>query len=352
VNRPCGQYLPLVTAIKEVHVELIRRLVAPPISADVNLRCDDLGCTAFLYACVHDNLEAVELLLAAGADPTATTTWFNQSALDVARDAKLLRRLLQLGLPLEHRDRGGFTPLLRACRDGGLECVEALLAAGADIHATDNKGKGVLHWSALGESPIAFMQLLLDHGKAGGRPLNVNAPAKTGRTPLLLAARCVQPATVEALLAVGADVTAADSQGCTALHHVGGAEDDDSEVEQGLEQGLEQVYQLLISAGGDVFALDNNNNNALQVAFEEHEGNAAVVQLMKQQVALMRRLRAELASISSNLQTLVVGAAAELRRLDRARAELQQCELECERERELNGWADVFASSCVGSWTS
>jgi len=37
VNRPCGSYseLPLVTAIKYGRVELVRRLVAPPISADV-----------------------------------------------------------------------------------------------------------------------------------------------------------------------------------------------------------------------------------------------------------------------------------------------------------------------------
>jgi len=76
------------------------------------------------------------------------------------------------------------------------------------------------------------------------------------------------------------------------------------------------------------------------------------MQLMKEQVAQVPKLRAELASISSNLQTLVVGAAAEVRRLDCVRAEqqhgaaaelelqrqqLQQRELECEkRERALN----------------
>jgi len=181
------------------------------------------------------------------------------------------------------------------------------------------------------------MQLLLDHGKAIGRALNVNAADKQGRTPLMRAAKRVDPVMVKALLAAGADVAAVDGEGCTALHHVGVAEEDESDFVQGLEQGLEQAYQLLISAGGDVFALDKYNVTPLQFAFEWHGRNAAVMQLMNEQAAQVPKLKADLASISINLQTLIVGAAAELRRLDRARAELQQRELECEqRERELS----------------
>jgi len=253
VNRPCGPEddveLPLLIAVIAHHVDLVRRLVAPPISADVNLRCGELGRTALHWACSVGSLEAVEVLLAAGADPTATTTRSNQSVLHLTKDPGVLRYLLQLGLPLDDRDKSSLTPLLHACCGGKLECVEALLAAGADIHATNNQGWGVLHWSALMERAAEAMQLLLDHGKAIGRPLNIEAPAKDGRTLLMHAARCVQPVMVEALLAGGADITAVDHEGCTALHYTHrGISDPWSE---------QQVYQLLISAGGDVFALDN-----------------------------------------------------------------------------------------------
>jgi len=296
---------------------------------------------ALHWACAVGSLEMVELLLAAGADPTATTTRSNQSVRHLAKDPGVLRCLMQLSLPLECRNDAGETPLLCACCGGKRECVKALLAAGANIHDTDNQGWGVLHCSVLRKRTVEVMQLLLDHGKAIGRPLNVNAPDMNGMTPLMLAARGGCSGSVKALLAAGADVAAVDGEGRTALHHVG----------RDLSgSGSEQVYQLLISAGGDVFAVDNNNT-PLKVAFARHARNSAVVQLMDEQVAQVPQLRGELASISGNLQTLITGAAAEMRRLDRARTELQhqaqeleqqrqqlhQREVECEqRERELN----------------
>jgi len=154
-----------------------------------------------------------------------------------------------------------------------LECVKVLLAAGADIHATDNRGWGVLHCSAWLKEPGELIKLLLDHATARGRPLNINARDKKGRTPLMRAAKRVEPAVVKALLAAGADVTAVDSQGLTALHFVGRADVDQSD--------FEQVYQLLISAGGDVFALDNDSDTPLQLALEQHAENPEVVQVMQ-----------------------------------------------------------------------
>jgi len=75
-----------------------------------------------------------------------------------------------------------------------------------------------------------------------------------------------------------------------------------------------------------VFALDNHSKTPLQLALERHADNLRIMQLMAEQAAQVPKLRAELASSSSNLQTLIVGAAAEMRRLDRARAEQQQWE--------------------------
>jgi len=224
MNRQWGPFseVPLAVACKQGRVQLARRLVAPPISADVNIRFGDgMGLTALHWACYFGSLELVELLLAAGADTTATSIETELSVLHIAKDPDVLRRLLQLGLPLECRNRSSFTPLLRAFSLSRPECIEVLLAAGADIHATDNKGWGVLHYSALLNEYGELIKLLLDHATARGRPLNVNAPDKDGTTPLMTAASHVKPVTVKALLAAGADVTAVDSQGRTALHHVG-----------------------------------------------------------------------------------------------------------------------------------
>jgi len=267
VNRPIGpnSELPLAVAIENERVQLARRLVAPPISADVNLYSgDEMGFPPLHWAVDVGSLELVELLLAAGADPTATTFSGEEfSVLHLAQHADVLRRLLQLGLPLKCRDSRGLTPLLLACNNSDVECVEVLLAAGADIHATDNRGWGVLHRIALRKPSGELMQLLLDHATDHGRPLNVNAPDKDGTTPLMTAARWIAPVLVEALLGAGEDVTAVDSQGWTALHHIGRP----AVVDEIAESAFKQVYQLQISAGGDAYALDNSTNTPLQLAF-------------------------------------------------------------------------------------
>jgi len=87
-------------------------------------------------------------VLAAGADPTVTTAIDTKSVLQLTDDVTVLNRLMQLGLPLEQRDSAGCTPLLEACacKFVSRDCVEALLAAGADICATDGNGWSVLHW--------------------------------------------------------------------------------------------------------------------------------------------------------------------------------------------------------------
>jgi len=226
VNRPCGPaegnaLLPLFIAIQEHHVELMRRLVEPPISAEVNLCYDNGWCTAFLYECWHGILEAVELLLAAGADPTVTTTTDKLSALHLASDGDLLRFLLQLGLPLELRSELEVPPLQDACHRGHLDCVKALLAAGADIHATDNEGWGMLHFSAV-EGTAELIQLMLNCGKASSCPLDPNARNDDGETPLVVAACHTNPDATRALLAAGADVGDTDGQGRTALHRMWG----------------------------------------------------------------------------------------------------------------------------------
>jgi len=55
---------------------------------------------------------------------------------------------------------------------------------------------------------------------------------------------------------------------------------------------------------------------------------------MKEHVAQVPQLRADLASISGNMQTLIMGAAAEMGRLNRACAEQQQRGLEWARKAE------------------
>lgn len=87
----------------------------------------------------------VALLVEAGADPNAHDP--NRSLADTPLTSKAHRgktacveALLAAGADIEERDKQGMTPLLLAVAGGHLPCVRALLAAGADINRPDPFG--------------------------------------------------------------------------------------------------------------------------------------------------------------------------------------------------------------------
>ena len=82
-------------------------------------------------------VDAVNLLLARGADPNAKEGWRGQTALMWAAaegHAAVIETLVARGADVNARSNGGFTALLFAAREGRIAAVEALLKAGADMN--------------------------------------------------------------------------------------------------------------------------------------------------------------------------------------------------------------------------
>jgi len=86
----------------------------------------------------------------------------------------------------------------------------------------------------------------------------------------------------------------------------------------------EEVFNLLVEAGGDAYAPNDNNATPLALAVAWYNSG----------IRVNSKAAPRVPQDKAALRALIVGAAAEMRRLERARAEQQQRE----RQRELE-WA-------------
>jgi ankyrin repeat protein len=103
------------------------------------------GFTALHLAAFFGKVEATRTLLEAGADVAtyATNAFANQPlhAAAAGRHHEVCRLLLAAGADIEATQHGGFRPLHEAAHSGDVELVELFLSAGADATATTDEGR-------------------------------------------------------------------------------------------------------------------------------------------------------------------------------------------------------------------
>lgn len=295
---------PMAEAAKRGDTAVLRLLLkagADPESANAE------GQTALMTVARTGNVEAAKLLLAHGAKVDARESWGGQTALiwAAAQDQPdMIKLLVSKGADVNARsavrewarrmtaeerpkdmNRGGMSGLMFAARDGHIEAVRALLAAGAAVDFTDPddstpllvalmnghwdiarlliaSGADVNHWDWWGQSPLYMavdmntlpvgarielpttddatgmdlIKLLLARGANPNVQLKLRPPYRNvgqdrladpaidyGATPLLRAAKAADLSAMQALLAGGALVDLPNAYGHTPLIVVAGA---------------------------------------------------------------------------------------------------------------------------------
>jgi len=129
----------------------------------------------------------------------------------IVGDADAVRRLLDLGLPVDAADNQGCSALLRAAGGGHRAVVDLLLARGADPQLAANSGATPLS-AAVSMRHVEVVDRLI----AAGVSLEQRLPGDL--TVLMVACALGLPDMAARLLSAGANVHAADAQGRSALH--------------------------------------------------------------------------------------------------------------------------------------
>jgi len=129
----------------------------------------------------------------------------------IVGDADAVRRMLDLGLPVDAVDAQGCTALLRAAGGGHRAVVDLLLARGADPQRAAKSGATPLS-AAVSMRHVELVDRLI----AAGAQIEQRLPGEL--TVLMVACALGLPEVAARLLAARADVHAVDAQGRTPLH--------------------------------------------------------------------------------------------------------------------------------------
>ena len=134
----------LLTAVEQRKLDEVRDLLKAGV--DVNAQ-NKRGDTALTYAAALNQPEIVDILLAAGADPTVDTNE-GMTPLHSAKDPGIARRLLDSGADPNARTNYEHTPLMFAAMAGPAELIRVLISRGAYVDAVDSQGKTALIYAA------------------------------------------------------------------------------------------------------------------------------------------------------------------------------------------------------------
>ncbi|MDD3559394.1 MAG: ankyrin repeat domain-containing protein [Melioribacteraceae bacterium] len=154
---------PLITAIENVDLELVRLLLNN--GANVNLNVDSYKSplhVALEYS-THYNFEIVKILIEAGADIHAKSQ-FGQTPLHLAvKIGKLeaVNLLLKKGAEVNAIDDENSTPLLFTLESGSIEISERLIKAGADYRELLKVYNN--YFKAVHYNPRNYNQFYLDY---------------------------------------------------------------------------------------------------------------------------------------------------------------------------------------------
>jgi ankyrin repeat protein len=315
----------LMWAAAENHAEVVKTVIE--IGADVRTRSKG-GFTALLFAVRAGSRDAVQVLLARGANPNdeiqggpARPAGGAPARVEPAAGAEPRERgasvaqLLQVFNSGSRRGGGptGTSALVVAIANAHFELASLLLDMGADPHAAA-QGWTALHQLAWTRRPpiqhglpppvptgrmdsLALAEKLLQYGadpdaRMTREPADGarNVLSRIGSTPFLQAAKLTDLPYMRLLVDYGADPSITTEEGATALMAAAGVGIWQVGESAGSNEEAFEAVKLCYALGNDVNAVDGNGDTALHGA--AHRGSNDIVKFLVEKGATLNVVNA------------------------------------------------------------
>jgi ankyrin repeat protein len=184
-------------AIRANDLTALRELASTPTAANLE---NNVQSRPLHYAAIYGSVDAVRILLEAGADPNARNQQQATPLLYAAWNFAKTQLLIDKGAQVNVAANNGITPLMVATSAlGNTGSVRYLLEHGADAKATDMLGEDALIRAGWMSDPEA-VRLLLAKGASA------HTADRAGFTALQMAPRFADCERIALLLKAGADV--------------------------------------------------------------------------------------------------------------------------------------------------
>jgi hypothetical protein len=216
----------------------------------INARCYPDFKTPLYMAVAAGDPDLVRMLITSGAKVDVQEDLLRNTPLHVAVENQPPREAIDViiaaGADVNASNKDGVTPLMLAVRAGSAAAVDALLSHQAATDAEDLKGRPVISYAADGGNDAIVKHIF----QTGGR--NIIRTADKGRL-FRAAAMGGSMALTEILLAEGVDINVRDEEGFTPLLTA-------------VESNHKELSEYLILKGANLKAKSNDGRDLFEVA--------------------------------------------------------------------------------------
>ena len=237
---------------------------------------------------------------------------------------KIIAFLADLGANVNMPNKAKLTAMHEVAYHGNKECVEILLAKGAEVNLADNRNRNVLFYACMSDSSETAT-LVLDTLLEQKVPLSeINAKTSQNRTPLRQAAGRGFDTVVSKLIQAAQE---ADDLGSLAINECDKRKGMTS-LHRAAWFGKTEVVRMLLAAGADATIRSKDGKTALVLAYEQwaltsqQKAFEDVISLLIEKDVEAAKNDAELVAIAAvngsiRLLKQLVGVGADLNRQDR-----------------------------------